>query len=208
MKVKVCGMREPENAAGVAALAPDFMGFIFYPRSPRHCGEMHPSVVEALPEEVTPVAVTVDLGEDEIMSIVERYGFRAVQLHGGEPASLCRRLRERGLTVIKAVSMKDAASLLPFREYEGAADYILLDTPTESKGGSGRKFNWELLEDYTLDIPFLLSGGIGPADAEAVLSLSHPRFAGIDLNSRFELSPALKSLPLLSGFLGQLRKRR
>ncbi len=205
MKVKICGMRDAGNVAEVASLRPDYLGFIFYEPSPRNCIGIDTSVIASLPEGVEPVMVSVDKSEDEIISIACRYGFRILQLHGKESPEMCRSMRRKGFKVIKAMGMRSSDSLNKLRDYEGAVDILLLDTQTPSKGGSGKKFDWSILDSYTLKQPFMLSGGIGPDDAEAILSLKHPNFAGIDLNSRFEISPALKNATLLHQFMTIIR---
>ncbi|MDE5875638.1 MAG: phosphoribosylanthranilate isomerase [Muribaculaceae bacterium] len=205
MKIKVCGMRERENVAEVALLRPDYMGFIFYPRSPRHCGDLDPDVVRNLPEEITPVAVTVNMEIGEIERLCGRYAIDTVQLHGDESPDFCRELRERGLTVFKAKGVKDAESVRSLSHYEGAVDMFVLDTASAARGGTGKKFDWNLLPLYSGHTPFMLSGGIGPEDAEMVLSLRHPSFAGIDLNSRFEQAPGLKDATLLDNFFKRIR---
>ncbi len=207
MKVKICGMRDAANVAEVASLRPDYMGFIFYEPSPRNCRGIDPSVIASLPNGVKPVMVSVDLPEEEITSIANHYGFRTLQLHGKESPELCRSLCSKGFKVIKAMGMCSAESLKALREYDGSVDLFLLDTKTPSKGGSGKKFDWTILEGYDLNTPFFLSGGIGPSDAEAILSLHHPKFEGIDLNSRFEISPALKNTPLLHQFMTIIRSK-
>ena len=204
MKVKVCGMRDAGNIAEVAALKPDYMGFIFYKSSPRNCTGMDPSIPSSLPGGIEPVMVSVDMQEDEIIGIAERYGFHTVQLHGNESPDMCRNLRRRGLKVIKAIGMHSKESLKEMQGYAGAIDLFLLDTLTPSKGGSGRKFDWSILNLYSLREPFMLSGGIGPGDAEAILEVRHPKFEGVDLNSRFESSPGIKNAPLLQSFLSKL----
>ncbi len=199
-------MRESVNIAEVASLHPDYMGFIFYAPSPRNCIGIEPSVISSLPKGVEPVMVSVDKSEDEIISIANRYGFRTLQLHGKESPDMCRSLRNIGFKVIKALGMSSEESMHKLREYEGAVDFFLLDTHTPSKGGSGKKFDWEILKSYDLDTPFILSGGIGPDDADAILATKHPKFDGIDLNSRFESSPGIKNTHLLYKFLTKIQQ--
>ncbi len=201
MQVKICGMRDPDNIQEVAALNPDFMGFIFYPPSPRYCGNLPEDVVRNLPGSILPVAVTVDMDFDSILELVERYGFRAVQLHGNETPDLCRKLKSTGLSVIKAISVKDAESLNKVNTYLGSVDLLILDRATKSKGGSGKKFDWSLLNNADIRVGFLLSGGISSDDAAEVLSLKHPHMVGVDLNSRFEISPGIKSVSQLQNFM-------
>lgn len=206
MKVKICGMREASNIADTALLHPDFMGFIFYMPSPRNCIGMRPEILSSLPDDIEPVMVSVDMTEDELLGIAYNYKFHTVQLHGNESPDMCRRLRGKGLTVIKALGIDSKESLESIRKYEEAANILLLDTSTPSKGGSGKKFDWSILDGYDSDTPFILSGGIGPDDAESILSFKHPKFAGIDLNSRFESSPGIKDTASLNRFLTELNK--
>ena len=201
LKIKVCGMRDACNISAVAALHPDYMGFIFYPPSPRYCSGLNPDFIKLLPEDIVPVAVTVDMSESEINSLVDKYGFKAVQLHGNESPELCGRLIDRELTVLKAISIKDMESLRSVNDYEGAVNLFVFDTATPSKGGSGLKFNWNLLEEADISTDFLLSGGIGPEDKEKILGFDHPHFIGVDINSRFEVAPGIKDVGLLRRFM-------
>lgn len=204
MKVKVCGMRDARNVKEVAALHPDYMGFIFYAPSSRSCIGIEPDIIGNLPKETEPVMVTVDMAEDDILKIAERYGFKTLQLHGKESPEMCSRLRSKGFRVVKAYGIQSSESIKELEKYSGKVDVFLFDTACASKGGSGKKFDWEILNSYNLDEDFWLSGGIGPEDAEALKELKHPRFAGIDLNSRFETSPALKDPELLKTFLTKI----
>lgn len=206
MKIKVCGMREASNVAEIGDEHPDYMGFIFYAPSPRDCSGMHPDVLKNLPDGVEPVAVTVNMKPETVMQLVERYGFRTVQLHGDESPDDCRILHEKGLTVFKAIGIKGEESLKSLPDYQGYADMFVFDTSAASRGGTGRKFDWNLLHNYTGDTPFLLSGGIGPEDVELVRGIRHPSFAGIDLNSRFEISPAKKDVDLIRKIFKEIRK--
>lgn len=206
LRVKICGMRDPDNIMEIAKLRPDYMGFIFYPPSPRYCGDMEPGCVRSLPNGITPVAVTVDMSLNEVLSLVERYGFKAVQLHGNESPDYCHYIRQRGAKVIKAISVGDDISVVSDMadRYKGAVDLFVLDTLSPSKGGSGRKFDWEMLKDMDMPCDYLLSGGISPGDAIAIKQLRLPVLTGVDLNSRFETSPGIKSTDLLKKFIHQL----
>lgn len=200
-------MRNPENIREVSELIPDFMGFIFYPPSPRSCSSLPVNTVRSLPEGIMPVAVTVNSDFDRIMGIVDKYGFKGVQLHAEESPEMCLRLREEGLFVMKAISVRDSESMNDVRKYVGKVDLFVFDTATKSRGGSGKKFDWSLLENYDTPTDFLLSGGIGPEDADRIIEFSHPHFVGVDLNSRFEVSPGVKSISLLSRFLNELKEK-
>lgn len=201
LKIKVCGMRDAHNISAVAAMHPDYMGFIFYPPSPRNCSVLNPDFVKLLPADIISVAVTVDMSENEIISLVEEYRFKAVQLHGNESPELCGRLIDRGLTVLKAISIKDIESLRRLDDYEGVVNMFVFDTAIPSKGGSGLKFNWDILQKAEINTDFLLSGGIGPEDKDKILGFDHPHFIGVDINSRFEVAPGIKDVGLIKRFM-------
>lgn len=201
MIVKVCGMSDAVNIRLAEQLNIDWMGFIFYPPSPRYV-ERRP---DYLPQRQRRVGVFVNADEAFILSRISLFGLQLLQLHGHETPQQCRSLREAtGLSVIKAFSVKSAADVAETRHYEGAADYFLFDTPTPGVGGSGRSFDHSLLDHYTGATPFLLSGGLGPDSVSHILALRHPRMAGIDLNSRFETAPGIKSIHRLQQFLQTL----
>lgn len=204
LKVKVCGMSDPGNVADVVRLAPDYMGFIFHDPSPRNALGLKLETVASLPPGTQAVAVTVDKDEGFLMDLAETYGFSIFQLHGSESPDLCDRLRRRGLTVWKALGADATLSEKALR-YAGHADMILLDTPSAKRGGTGRKFDWTLLDLLPQGIRFMLSGGIGPDDAREILSVSHPGLAGVDLNSRFETEPGRKDPGLLARFITSIR---
>ncbi|WP_295729173.1 phosphoribosylanthranilate isomerase [uncultured Muribaculum sp.] len=205
MMIKVCGMKEPDNIRNVAALTPMMMGFIFYPGSPRYAGGLDPDVVRSLPEHVRPVGVFVDATVDEVLSVCDRYGIRIAQLHGDESPETCRRLREAGMTVFKAVGIADETYMKRLEGYAGSVDMFVFDTKSEARGGTGRKFDHSLLDGYALDIPYLLGGGIGPDDVDAIVAAMRPGMAGIDINSRFEVAPGVKNLRTLIKFILSLR---
>lgn len=200
--IKVCGMTDGGNIRAVEALGVDMIGFIFYPRSPR-CVRGIPSY---LPERAQRVGVFVDAQYDDIMRACDGFGLGYVQLHGSEGPSLCRRLRGRGLRVIKALGIGEGGAGLPEAgsEYEEVCDMFLFDTRTSGYGGSGRSFDWQVLDRYEGRLPFLLSGGICPEMKSGVKAIGNKMFAGIDLNSRFELAPGLKDVAGLASFIDGL----
>ena len=199
MIVKVCGMRDAANIRQLEALGIDWMGMIFWPKSKRYVST--PPVY--LPQHVRKVGVFVDASLDAIRQHVEDYHLDIVQLHGQESPETLKALKP--LTLIKAFNIATPEDLQKTEPYEGLADYFLFDTKGKSVGGNGEKFDWSLLSAYDGGTPFLLSGGIGPHDAEFVTAFCHPRCMGIDLNSRFEISPALKDVNKLKGFIKQIR---
>jgi phosphoribosylanthranilate isomerase len=205
MKIKICGMRIPENIAKVAALKPDFMGFIFYPKSPRYAEPMDIASLNALPSTIKKIGVFVNENLENILTIAYKYKLDGLQLHGTELVDMCSKLKKAGYIVIKAFPIAEAYNFKVTKDYEGACDYFLFDTKTDAYGGSGLKFNWTMLDEYKGGTPFLLSGGIAADDAEAIMKIEHPKFAGIDLNSKFEIKPGLKNVEALREFLKELR---
>ncbi len=197
-------MKFPENIQAVAALKPDFMGFIFYPKSPRYAEPLDNASLNALPESIKKIGIFVNENLENILTIVYNYKLDGVQLHGTELVGMCKELRETGLIVIKAFPIAEAYNFRVTKPYEGVCDYFLFDTKTDAFGGSGVKFNWKMLDEYQGETPFLLSGGIAADDAEAILKIKHSKFAGIDLNSKFEVKPGLKDAELLKGFIKEL----
>lgn len=207
MLIKVCGMRDPDNIRMVAACGIDMMGFVFYPESPRYAGELQQAAIDALKADgIEPVALFVDEPARHVAATCLRYGFHAVQLHGSESADYCNYLRDRGLKVLKAVGIGCMADIERAKLYDSNADMLVLDTACAAKGGSGRKFDWNLLAAADFSTPFLLSGGIAPDDAVDVAEIYRrygPMMTGVDLNSRFEIAPGLKSTALLSDFISK-----
>lgn len=204
--IKVCGMADAANIALVARLTPMLMGFIFYEPSPRNALALDPEAVRSLPDFIHPVGVFVDAPEDYIRETAERYGIRIVQLHGSESPGLCSALKSAGFTVLKAFGLDSTPDWEAIRPYEGVVDMFLFDTKCDSHGGSGCKFDWSALAGYPLSTPYLLSGGIGPDDSEVVVAAIRPKMAGVDINSRFEVSPGIKDLKKLTHFILSLRK--
>ncbi|MFA5046527.1 MAG: phosphoribosylanthranilate isomerase [Paludibacter sp.] len=204
MKIKICGMKYSENIKAVSALKPDFMGFIFYPKSPRYAGTLDISVLNEFPKTIKKIGVFVNENLENILTIAFKYKLDGMQLHGTELVEMCEKLKEVGYIVIKAFPIAEAYNFKVTKTYEGACDYFLFDTKTDAYGGSGVKFNWKILDEYKGETPFLLSGGISTDDAEDILKIEHPKFAGVDLNSKFEVKPGIKNVKLLEKFISQL----
>ena len=211
LKLKICGMREPENMSRIEALRPDYLGLIFYNGSPRNVSgeifQLHPNIKRT--------GVFVNASEEEILGKVEKYQLSALQLHGEENPEFCKMLRKKlaeGIELIKVFSIKKEFKFEKLRPYEGVVDYFLFDTQGKSKGGNGIRFNWDVLRDYPSTTPFFLSGGIGSEDAAAVRELyqtfqkkeKEQLFYGIDVNSKFETAPAVKDADALKLFRERL----
>lgn len=205
---KVCGMREADNIREVEQLPIDWMGFIFWESSKRYVAE-RPAY---LPERVKRIGVFVDASPAFICGKQREYGLHGIQLHGSESPEFCNSLRETfaqldtpAPLLIKAFSIGSESDFRRITTYDGCCDYFLFDTPCQTRGGSGKRFDWSLLNGYWDDTPFLLSGGIGPDSVEALHFLHHPRWYGIDVNSRFESAPGVKDPGMLSAFFDQIR---
>ena len=223
MVIKVCGMRDAQNIREVSQLGVDMIGMIFYPKSPRYV-EMQSSHAGIIPDYVKEdiniksaksparVGVFVDDMVQNIVTRVVNYHLDYVQLHGNEPREMCENLRltldpdiRPGIKIIKAISVSDASDIQKYKEYVGAVDFFLFDTKCKTVGGSGQQFDWQVLEQYDGEVPFLLSGGIGPEDASRLHAFHHPKCIGIDLNSRFEIEPGVKDVEKLKGFLNAMQ---
>lgn len=209
MLIKVCGMREPENIRRVAEVGADWMGFIFYARSPRFVGSLSPDEIskeKAVREPPVRVGVFVDATPEYMMEMGNKYALGYLQLHGNESPDTCYALQKRGYAVIKAFSIADKEDLKLTADYEGRADYFLFDTKCNGYGGSGKQFDWSVLTAYKGQTPFLLSGGINPDSVEAIRNFHHPKLAGLDLNSGFETAPGMKDAGKLKTFIDKIKK--
>ena len=198
--IKVCGNRH--NIAEVDGCRPDFLGVIFHPASPRHFD------AESIPDEiVTPrVAVFVNASVERIVEQAQKVGAKIVQLHGNETPDDCSAVAARGFEVWKAAAIAGADSFEALKAYRGSVARFLFDTRCEGHGGSGRQFDWRLIDAYTLDVPFMLAGGIAEADATRLLEIGHPMLAGFDINSRFEISPGRKDIQTIKNFISKIRR--
>lgn len=206
MIIKICGMRELDNIRTVAQTGIDWMGMIFWPRSSRYVSDL--TVADSIPEGIVRVGVFVDQHIDLIADIALRCRLNIIQLHGNESVEVIRQIRQRlgkEVKMMKAISVSSADDTNKAADYAEAADYLLFDTKCKTVGGSGCQFDWSVLSQYRGSTPFLLSGGIGPDDVEAVCRFRHPKMIGIDLNSKFEVAPAHKDAEKLSSFINELK---
>jgi phosphoribosylanthranilate isomerase len=209
MIIKVCGMRDPGNIREVAAIQDiGLIGLIFYAQSPRYVdSEETADAVKTLTQTGT-VGVFVNENIDVVINTCVAYNLDFIQLHGNEsPEYLVslKKLLPFSVKLIKAFSMKTEEDLQKTSGYENYCEYFLFDTPTTGYGGSGRTFDWNILQYYSAATPFLLSGGIGHDSIESLGHFHHRLWAGIDLNSRFETAPGLKDVALLSDFVQHLK---
>ena len=212
-------MRDADNIRDISALGVDMIGLIFYPPSPRYVQQFSsgagiiPDYAPDMGKTPLRVGVFVDDMPQNIVTRVYNYKLDYIQLHGNEPRETLENLRatidpdiKPKIKIIKAISVSSAEDMKKYKEYVGAADLFLFDTKCKTVGGSGELFDWQVLQAYDGDVPFLLSGGIGPEDAERIKNFHHPKCIGIDLNSKFEIEPALKDVEKLKQFLVKVKK--
>ena len=199
MKLKVCGMRDPDNVRELySQINPDWMGLIFYPPSPRYVDDIYSDALKDI--HVKKVGVFVDMDWQGIKDKVSTFGLSALQLHGEESVEQVKRIKEKiGLPIIKAISVNEKVIWEDLKPYLPFVDYFLFDTFTQAYGGSGKTFNWKLLMDYPYEKPFLLSGGLSFDHAELIKNFKQkiPQMAGIDINSKFEIEPGLKDIEMI-----------
>lgn len=203
MLIKVCGLRD--NFQEVAALNPDFAGMIFYEKSPRFVGKNDSEILKQKILGVKKVGVFVNASENYIFDSVLTYNLDFVQLHGGETVDFCEKIRQK-VSVIKAFGILSEEDLVAAQNYAQTVDYLLFDTKTKGYGGSGQKFDWKMLGNIVFKKKFFLSGGISLEDLAEIKALKINDLAGVDLNSRFELSPAKKDIEKLQQAINFLRK--
>lgn len=196
-------MRDSENIRAIEQTKADLMGFIFHPKSPRFVA----SLPEYMPKKQKRVGVFVNASLEQILAKAQKFSLEYIQLHGDEPPAFCSELKNRGLKVIRAQRIANTDDIIRAESYN-MADLMIFDTKTQLYGGSGKKFNWQLLENYKGCVPFLLSGGIRSDTFEEIKAFFHPQFAGIDLNSGFEISPALKDVGKLNNFIEKIKGMR
>ncbi|MDH3708447.1 MAG: phosphoribosylanthranilate isomerase [Cyclobacteriaceae bacterium] len=191
-------MKYQDNIRDVLDLEPDYMGFICYAGSSRYVGDNWKGIPQDFPESTKKVGVFVNESMDQLMSKWLKFPFDLWQLHGNETPDYCRELSEMGKVVIKAFPVETAADLKGWEAYKPWVQYFLLDTKTPGYGGSGRAFDWKILNDYDNDIPMILSGGISLEMVPQLSRLSNLNLAFIDVNSRFEREPGFKNVAKLS----------
>lgn len=208
MKVKVCGMKHSQNIEALGKLSVHFMGLIFYAKSPRFAGSLaEEELLRLLPEHIRKVGVFVNADVDEIETAARQYQLHYIQFHGSESLELIREVKSRlpRIKTIKAFNVAQVEDLDATFSYAGQVDYFLFDTKTEQHGGSGKKFDWAILQAYCGETPFFLSGGISLEDAEELRLLHHPKLFALDINSKFEMEPGLKDIQRIEKFIKQIQ---
>lgn len=194
MKVKICGMKNPMNIQEITSLNPDLIGFIFYHKSSRYIDDSTlQSSIQNIPTQIKKVGVFVNESNEVIQAITKQYALDIIQLHGDESIAQCKALHEKGYKIFKAFPIQDNIDIEMLKTYIPYCNAFLFDTQTSKYGGSGQAFNWNILQNYTLDHPFYLSGGIGLSNIAQALQINHTSLIGIDCNSQLEDEPGLKN---------------
>ncbi len=202
VKIKICGMTNIDNISRILFLEPDYLGFIFYPKSPRHVvGRLNPDMLSIIPPSVKRTGVFVNASEIYIRDAIQAYGLSAVQMHGSEKPRQCARIRDLGVEVIKAFHIGDAHDFESVWDYTEVVDYYLFDTKSPAFGGTGRQFDWQLVLRQPLRMPWILSGGINP---DNIVDAAQSGATMIDLNSCFESSPGIKDYNLLNEAIAKI----
>lgn len=199
MIIKVCGLKEGSNIIDITQLPIDMIGYNFYPSSARYIEDQPPAIPY-----IKKVGVFVNAPIPTIQTKVSNFGLDLVQLHGDETREFVAKIIKT-IPVIKVFRIDPHFDKHSIKPFEGC-DYYLFDTATAQYGGSGKKFEWARLLELDIDTPFLISGGIGPADFLEIKQFSHPYFVGIDINSKFETSPGVKDKTLIETFIADLKK--
>lgn len=200
MIIKVCGLKFRENLLDISTLDINMVGYNFYKPSPRFLQEPLPEI----PFEIKKVGVFVNASESYILQKVNDYKLNYVQLHGDESPEFCKKISE-SIPVIKVFRVDEFFNDIKIQEYE-FCDFFLFDTATTGFGGSGKKFDWTLLNELDIKVPFLLSGGLGLDDLDDILNFCHPKFLGVDINSKFEISVGLKDVGKVKVFVDEIKK--
>ncbi|MCR6642118.1 MAG: phosphoribosylanthranilate isomerase [Sporocytophaga sp.] len=205
IRLKVCGMRDEGNLKQLIQVGPDYIGFIFYKKSKRFVGD-NDAISFIKPLNIQKVGVFVNEENGEIVRHAKALDLHMIQLHGDESPAQAEELKSLGLKVIKVFSVSNQLPGEELSKFKKAADYFLLDTKTEAYGGSGQRFDWSVLKDYDNEVPLFLSGGIGEEHLEEISDLNKKlNIHAIDVNSRFEITPALKNIVSISSFAQKLK---
>jgi phosphoribosylanthranilate isomerase len=211
MRIKVCGLTNVNQVRQLNELGIEFAGFNFYRRSPRYIHKTMPSTaIKKIRGKINKVGVFVDEDVDEVLRTVDDCGLYLVQLHGNETPHYCEKISNY-ITVIKVFRLSDDDNVeWKIKDYYDVADMFMFDTETTAFGGSGKKFNWQLLKDTRINKPFFLAGGIGVDDADELKKFSQHAVAkdlfAVDINSKFEIMPGVKDIELIKGFKKRLNE--
>jgi phosphoribosylanthranilate isomerase len=206
MRLKICGMREAENIRQALTLQPDYLGFIFYEKSSRFVGDnLDEDLLNSFPFTTRKVGVFVNATAAYILEKVKKYNLDYVQLHGEELPDFCRNLKQKGVNVIKAFSIDADFNFGKLQNYKPYCDFFLFDTKGKERGGNGTTFDWSILNKYDNEKPFFLAGGIDLENIHNALEISGLKIHSLDVNSKFEISPAMKDIEKLEELMRILK---
>ena len=208
MKLKVCGMRDAENIKALAELKPDFIGFIFYDKSPRFVGnQLDVELIQSIPREIRKVGVFVNATVDYILQNVKKYNLQYAQLHGNETPDFCKSLRLKGVNIIKAFRLDESFIFSQLNNYKPQVDFFLFDAKGEGFGGNGITFDWSILKKYDNQKPYFLAGGISLDNLDELAGIT-PKPYAFDVNSKFEVSPGIKDIEKIEELVKKMRERK
>jgi len=203
IKLKICGMRNLENIREVSALRPDYIGFIFYAKSPRYVGEDF-KLPSDFPADIKKVGVFVNASTEEMLKQVQRLRLDYLQLHGNESSQQCEELKKQGVSVIKVFSVDDDFDFNATKPFKHCVDFFLFDTKGKYYGGNARTFNWNILKNDNHQVPFFLSGGISSYNIKDIKELKGMNLYAIDINSGVEATPGMKDIEKIKNIKSEL----
>lgn len=206
MLIKICGLKYADNIDELAQHSINMMGFIFYPKSPRFVDEyLDVITLKTIPKSIDKVGVFVNQSLEEIQQKKELFQLDYIQLHGDESPQFCQYIQSLNMRVIKAFQLDENFNFSGLKKYQNHCEYFLFDTKISTYGGSGKAFDWTILNQYLLTTPFFLSGGIGLENSGEALSFFHSQLVGFDINSKIELKPGLKSIDKAISLIKKIR---
>lgn len=209
LQIKVCGMRNAANIKQLVQLPINYIGFIFYPKSPRYVGELiDPEIIQSIPQNIIKTGVFVNDSAKKIIETCKKNNLQAAQLHGDETSDTTGKIQNAGIITIKAFKVSTTFDFSLLEVYKHVCNYFLFDTFTINHGGSGKKFDWNVLKNVSIQKPFFLSGGIDINDVEEIKALNINNFYAIDLNSKFETQPGMKDISKLSTFINAIKNNK
>ncbi len=201
-------MRDAENIKALVELKPDFIGFIFYDKSPRFVGNtLDAELIQSIPREIRKVGVFVNATVDYILQNVKKYGLNYVQLHGNETPDFCKNLRMKGVNIIKAFRLDESFIFSQLNNYKPHVDFFLFDAKGDGYGGNGVTFDWSILKKYDNQKPYFLAGGISLDNLDELASIT-PKPYSLDVNSKFEVEPGVKDIDKIAELITKMRERK
>ena len=206
IKVKVCGLTDPGNILSVAEAGADYLGFIFYKGSKRYAYNLRPVDLQLLPPSIIKTGVFVNEKIEVLLETAFRFNLDMIQLHGEEDRDYCSRVRDEGFLVIKVFGIDGSEIPTAVNSFTDVCDFFLFDTMSAERGGTGKKFDWSVLDEQNIPIPFFLSGGIAPGDINKILKIKNNNLWGVDINSLFESELGIKDVSKVREFINEIKR--